>query len=215
VLSEGYMWRHHPQADRVVELIAEGVVGAPRLIRGSFSFPLDRPDDVRWDPELDGGALLDVGCYCVSAARLLAGEPERVRGEAVHGPRGVDRRFVGTLRFAGDVLATFDCGFDLPHRGELEVVGAEGALRLPDPWHAGDPKIEVRPAAGSGEDISFPPTGSYRRQFEDVSAAVREGRPPRLGRDDALGQARALAALAHSAADGRTVDLPETDKETP
>ena len=206
VLSEGFMWRHHPQAHRLTSLVREGTIGELRLVRAAFSFSLGRSHDARWDPKLDGGALLDVGCYCVSGARLLAGaEPERVAGEAVLTESGVDARFAGTLRFPGDVLATFDCGFDLAPRGELEAIGSEGSLFLGDPWHSRSPQIARRGADGSVEVVEVERADPYRLEFEDVSAAIRGERAPRLGRADAVGQSRALAALLRSASEGRAV----------
>jgi D-xylose 1-dehydrogenase (NADP+, D-xylono-1,5-lactone-forming) len=204
VLSEGFMWRHHPQAERLESLVRGGAIGELRLVRAAFSFPLDRFPDVRWDAELDGGALLDVGCYCVSGARLLAGaEPERVTGESVLADSGVDSRFAGTLRFPGDVLAVFDCGFDIAPRDELEAIGSSGSLFLDDPWHSAEPRIELR--AGSVELVEVERANPYRLELEDVSAAIRGEREPRLGRADAVGQARALEALMRSAAEGRPV----------
>ena len=100
------MYRHHPQTRRLAELVAEGAVGEPRALRASFSFRLDDPQNVRMLRELDGGSLMDVGCYCVSGARLVAGaEPERAFGEAVD-DAGVDVRFGGSLRFPGPLLAS-------------------------------------------------------------------------------------------------------------
>jgi predicted dehydrogenase len=197
VLSEGFMWRHHPQTDRLESLL--GRIGELRLVRATFSFPLDRPGDVRWDAALDGGALLDVGCYCVSAIRLFGGEPERVSAEAVMTDGGVDSRFAGVLRLPGHVLGEFNCGFDLPQRDELEVVGSEGSLFTDDPWHCLEPLIEVRGGDGSVEAIEVEQANAYRLEFEDVSAAIRGEREPRLGRDDAVGQARALEMLLQSA----------------
>jgi D-xylose 1-dehydrogenase (NADP+, D-xylono-1,5-lactone-forming) len=205
VLSEAFMWRHHPQADRLTELVKEGAIGELRLVRAAFSFSLPAETNVRWDADLEGGALMDVGSYCVSGARLLAGEPERVEGEQVLAPSGVDSRFTATMRFPGDVLATFDCGFDLPPRDELEAIGAEGSLFLDDPWHGVDPVIERRSADGSVEVIELERQSSYRLEFEDVSAAIRGEREPRLGRADAMGQARVIEALLRSAAESRPV----------
>ena len=190
VLSEAFMWRHHPQTRRLVELLPR--IGEVRLVRAAFSFPLGRPGDVRWDLALDGGSLMDVGCYCVSGARLVLGEPTDIAGFAA-GP-DVDARFVGALRFAGGALATFDCGFDLPERDELEVIGSDGSLFLDDPWHAREPVIELRRGDGV-EHIEVERQSAYRLEFEDVTAAIREGRPPLLGREDAIGQARVLEAL--------------------
>jgi D-xylose 1-dehydrogenase (NADP+, D-xylono-1,5-lactone-forming) len=206
VLSEGFMWRHHPQADRMMQLVRDGAVGELRLVRASFSFPLPPDPNVRWDADLDGGALLDVGCYCVSGSRLLTGsEPEQVHGEAVRADSGVDARFAGTMRFPDDVLAVFDCGFDIAPRDELEAIGSNGSLFLDDPWHCTQPRIELRGGDGSVELIEAERANPYRLELEDVSAAVRGEREPRLGRADALGQARALEALLRSASEGRPV----------
>ncbi len=183
------MWRYHPQTDALVRTAAE--LGPLRVVRAAFGFTLpDDPTNVRLQRELDGGALMDVGCYCVSALRLLCGEPERVSGEAVTAGDGVDGRFAGVLRFAGGALGLFDCGFDVPPRGALEVVAAEGTLTAQDPWHGGAPKLTLTRPDGSVEDIPVARADPYQLELEDFSAAIRDGREPRLGRADALGQAR-------------------------
>jgi D-xylose 1-dehydrogenase (NADP+, D-xylono-1,5-lactone-forming) len=212
VLSEGFMWRHHPQARKLVELAGE--IGPLRTIRAAFSFQLadvHGANDARFRPELDGGSLMDVGCYCVSALRLLAGEPERLYGEQVVGRSGVDVSFAATLRFPGDVLAHFDCGFVLPYRDELEVVGAEASLFVDDPWHIHSPGIELRrqaePETIELELIHVEAVSSYRLELENVSDAIRGEAPLLLGRDDAVGQARTLEALYRSAESGIPVDV--------
>ncbi len=197
VLVEGFMWRHHPQARRLEELLRE--IGELRLIRASFSFLLERPGDVRLSGALDGGGLMDVGCYCVSAARLLAGEPLTVSAQQVRGGEGVDMRLTGLLRFPGDVLATIDCGFDLAARDELEVSGTHGVLRLDDPWHSRNPDIECHRADGSIERVAVERLDPYACELQDFAAAVAGEHPPRYGREDALAQARAIAALYASA----------------
>jgi len=206
VLSEAFMWRHNPQTRRLRELLDDGAVGELRLVRASFSFRL-APDavNVRLDAALDGGGLLDVGCYCVSGARLAAGgEPLSVIGSAVTGASGVDTRFTGMLRFAGDVVATFDCGIDMTNRHDLEVVGTSGRIVLADPWHARSPRIVVE-RDGESSVLELEPADSYRLELEDMAAAIRGERAPLLGREDALGQSRAIAALELSAAEGRAV----------
>ena len=133
VLAEAFMWRHHPQALRLRELAGE--LGELRLVRGAFSFSARASRRTSaWRADLDGGALMDVGCYCVSGARFLLGEPEQVTAHSRDGD--VDVRFVATMSFPSGALAHFDCGFDMPPRDELEVVGAEGSLFLDDPWHS-------------------------------------------------------------------------------
>jgi predicted dehydrogenase len=200
VLAEAFMWRHHPQVERLQALL--GRVGELRLVRGAFSFPLAADDsgNIRLSRELDGGALMDVGCYCVSAARLLAGEPESCSGQQTLGGDGVDIRFVAAMRFPGDVLAHFDCGMDLPFRDELEVVGSDGSLFCDDPWHSRSPVIEVRAADGTVEVVEVPVAHPYARQLEDFAAACLGERAQAFGREDAVGQARAIAALYEAAA---------------
>ena len=139
VLSEAFMYRYHPQTARLVELVRSGAIGELRVIRSAFSYSLYDTDNIRLRTDVEGGALMDVGCYCVSGARLLAGEPESVAGSAYTGPSGTDWVFTGMLRFPGDVVALFDCGTSLPDRDELEAVGTEGTLFLDDPWHCDDP----------------------------------------------------------------------------
>ena len=197
VLAEAFMWRHHPQARRLVELLDQ--IGELRLIRASFSFLLEHAGDVRLRAALDGGALMDVGCYCVSASRLLAGEPRAVSAQQVRGGEGVDVRLTGLLRFPSDVLATIDCGLDLAGRDELEVTGTVGVLWLDDPWHARNPAIELRRAGGAVEHVAVEPLNPYACELEDFAAAVAGEREPRYGRDDAIAQARAIAALWASA----------------
>ena len=197
-LSEAFMWRHNPQTKRLAELVDEGLIGELRLIRSVFSYSLYDESNIRLRTDVDGGALMDVGCYNVSGSRLLGGEPERVSGEAWYGPSGTDWVFTGTMRFPNDVIATFDCGTALPERDELEAIGSEGSLFLDDPWHCNDPVIEIRRPDGV-ERVELEHADSYQLELEDLSDAIRTGSTPLLGREDALGQARALAALHESA----------------
>ena len=197
ILMEGFMWRYHPATDRVVSLVREGAIGRLRIVRAAFGFTLDpAADNVRWKAELEGGALMDVGCYCLSALRLLAGEPERVWAEMVEGGDGVDARLAGLLRFPGDVLGTFDCGMDIPRRAGLEIVGETGTIVSLDPWHGGRPIVRIlRPDADEPEDVPVEAANPYAAELDDLARAIREGGEPRLGRADAVGQARAIEAL--------------------
>jgi D-xylose 1-dehydrogenase (NADP+, D-xylono-1,5-lactone-forming) len=203
VLSEAFMWRHHPQARKLVELLSR--VGELRLVRASFSFPLSGTGDLRQSAQLEGGALMDVGCYCVSGARLVAGEPVEIFGAQVSGGEGVDVRFTGVLRFEGDVLCEFDCGIDMAARHGLEVVGSEGSLFLADPFHSREPVLELRAADGSVEEVRAEEADPYACELRDLAAAVAGEREPLLGRADAVGQARTVAALYRSAENGRMV----------
>jgi len=205
-LMEAFMYRHNPQTARVKELVDGDAIGQLRVVRSSFSFSLGDAENVRLAAGLDGGALMDVGCYCVSGSRLLGGEPERVFGERLTGESGVDVLFAATMRFPGDAVAQFDCGFVQPDRDELEVVGSEGSLFLDDPWHARTPVIELRRDDGV-EEIVLEHVDSYRLELENLSDAIAGRAEPLLGREDAVGQARTIDALYRSAAAGEPVTL--------
>jgi D-xylose 1-dehydrogenase (NADP+, D-xylono-1,5-lactone-forming) len=210
VVSEGFMWRHHPQTARLLELAREDVIGRLRLVHASFSFDIvaeHGAGDTRLDPTLDGGALMDVGSYCVNAIRLLAGEPDRVHAQQTLGPTGVDLSFVGTLALPGEVLGEFDAGFASPRRGQLEVVGEEGVVFVAAPWQPQEPVIELRRAGDERELIPVDPADSYLLELDNVSGAIQGETDLLLGRADAVGQARALEALHRAAATGRAVEL--------
>jgi D-xylose 1-dehydrogenase (NADP+, D-xylono-1,5-lactone-forming) len=205
LLMEAFMYRHNPQTAKLLELVRGGAIGQLRVVRAAFSFSLADPRNIRLAAELDGGALMDVGCYCVSGARLLAGEPARVFGASAE-RSGVDVVFAGTLALDGGVMALFDCGLALPFRDELEAIGEEGSIFLDDPWHCRKPMIEVR-RGGDLERIEIPRVDSYRLELENFADAIRGEAEPLLGREDALGQARAIDALYRSVSKSEAVPL--------
>jgi predicted dehydrogenase len=200
LLMEAFMWRHHPQTTKLVDLVRRGAIGELRLVRTSFSFTIE-PGNVRLDPQLGGGSLMDVGCYCVSGSRLLAGEPVVVIARQVIGPTGIDLRTAGTLVFPGDVVAQFDCAFDLPLRQWLEAVGSGGLVRVRWPWNAREPGLELV-RGDSSERIAIEGASAYRAQCDNLSRAIRGDGEPLLGRADAVGQARTIDALYRSAEAG-------------
>jgi predicted dehydrogenase len=206
LLSEAFMYRHNPQTKRAKQLVDEGAIGELRLIRSAFSYSLYDEDNIRLRTALDGGALMDVGCYAVSGSRLFGGEPEKVYGEAWFGPTGTDWVFAGMLRFPGNVIASFDSGTAMTERDELEVIGSEGSLFLDDPWHCKVPGIELR-REGRVERIELDVVDSYRLELENLSDAIRGDGELLLGRDDAVAQARVLEALHESAEHGAAVAL--------
>jgi xylose dehydrogenase (NAD/NADP) len=192
---EAFMWRHHTQTRWVEELVADGVFGELRFVRAAFSFPIrDAETNVRMRPELAGGSLMDLGCYCVSAIRLVAGEPESAVARHVLSPSGVDIRTAATLALPGGVLAEFRCGMDMPDRSELELVGSEGSLTVSDPWHGRLPHLTLR-TGDEIEEIEIEPVDAYRLELENLARAIDGEESPLLGRDDAVAQARAIEMI--------------------
>jgi xylose dehydrogenase (NAD/NADP) len=200
LLTEGFMWRHHAQARRIIELLPE--IGRVEVVRASFSFIPEDASDVRLQGDLEGGSLMDVGCYCVSGARLVAGEEPRLAiGSATTGGNGVDVKFSGILEFPSGLTAEISSGFTTNGRG-LHVVGTVGAIELLDPWNA-SPAVMVR----DGVRTEFEHEDLYELEMDDLSMAVRGRGRPLLGRADALGQARTIAALYRSAETGAAVTV--------
>ena len=201
------MYRHLPQTRRLVELVEGGAIGRLRQIAATFRYPLTDPENVRWVTALDGGALMDVGCYCVSGARLLGGEPLHVSGEQVTGETGIDLAYHGTLVFAEDVVAQIDASFVTPLAQRLEAVGEDGEIAVEAPWRqdwGGDMLLRRR---GRLERVDYERPNAYRLELENLADAIRGRAAPLLGRDDALGQARTIEALYESAAERRAVTL--------
>jgi xylose dehydrogenase (NAD/NADP) len=197
VLMEAFMYRHHPQTAIVRDLVVGGAIGRLQAVNATFTFPLEDLTNVRALPELDGGALMDVGCYCVSAIRLLAGEPKQVSGEQVTGSTGAE------------------ASFRSPRRQHVEVVGAEAVVTVEAPFRVdwgGDVLLARRDgeALAEPEVVAVPQANAYRLQLDNLADAIQGRAPQLLGRDDALGQARTIEALYGAAAEGRTVAIATT-----
>jgi xylose dehydrogenase (NAD/NADP) len=206
VCTEGFMWRLHPQTTLARTLVADGAIGRLAHVRAALRITTG-PDDVRRSVPLRGGALSDLGCYCVSAIRLFGGEPDRVTAEAV--VDGVDLRFAALVRLPGGATGSFDSALDLPRADELELVGTEGSLRIPDPWICRAGCLELTRKGETSRvpvdpDGRFGLTGTeadpYRKEIAAVTAAILGEAPLEFGAADALAQAAAYEALMTSAA---------------
>ena len=204
VLSEGFMYRYHPQIRALARFLHDDrLIGDVRLVVSSFTWATQTPGDVRLNSSLDGGSLLDVGVYCLNATRLFAGEPQSVAAHQRLGPTGVDVSFAATMELVCGGLAHFDCGVDLPDRSHLEVVGTLGSVSVSDPWHGLEPGLTLVPSGEPPRRLSMPQANPYQLELEEFGKAVRQEAHHLMGRDDALHQARAVAALTRSAASGR------------
>ena len=215
VCAEAFMYRLHPQTALVRKLIGQGAIGSLLFVRTALS--ISAPvGDIRLSRELAGGALNDLGCYCVSAVRLFAGEPERVSAEAVYDEDGIDMQLAATMRLPGSgPLAQFDIGLQHPRRDELELIGTDGKIVVSDPWLCRSDSIELC-RNGRSESLPVDPDKRfgitraddvYRIAFDAVSEAVLTGTAPAFGRDDAVAQARALEAVRLSAVRSQPVEI--------
>ena len=209
VLAEAFMYRHHPQTLKAQAIVNSGALGRLQLIRGAFTFTLNREGNFRFNKEMGGGSLWDVGCYPISYARALVGaEPLEVFGWQVNGPGGADLTFVGQMRFENGVHAQFDSGFSSPFRAYMEIVGSEATLNIPVPFKPGRNEIMHLHRGEALERIKIPGQDLYSGEVEDMAEAVLLGKPPLISLEDSRGNVAAILALLESARSGKPVDIP-------
>ena len=203
---EGFMYRFHPRFEKLQALMQAEVVGKVTFIRVAHSFAVEGEGNIRWVRKLGGGALFDVGCYCVNLSRTLAGEePGEVLAfanyaDAADGGR-VDSSLAGLLRFPGGVTALFDCGVDLERRNLLEIVGTEGRLYLENPFSLLEEDSVIEEHHFGQDTVKHQLNGEnhFTQMGEHFAEAVLNGTPLRYGLDDAVGNAQVLEALARAA----------------
>jgi D-xylose 1-dehydrogenase (NADP+, D-xylono-1,5-lactone-forming) len=200
---EAFMYLHHPQILRAVEIARSGALGDLQLINGTFSFFLDYPGDPRLEPDMGGGSLWDVGCYPVSFSRRVAGaEPDGVAAYARFDERGVDRIFVGQMHFPSGLLAQFDSGFDAPDRERLEIVGRDATLVLDSPFVPAPDGPQPSVTMWRGREASAIEVGSldqYVAEVDDLTTAILDGVPPRVDLRFSRGSIATLAELDRTA----------------
>ena len=205
VLMEAFMYRFHPQTEKVIALLREGALGEVRLIHSAFTFRVSNPANIRLQPELGGGSLMDVGCYCINLSRTLAGtEPVEVQATANWTASGVDGQMVGWLRFTGGLIAAFDCALTLERREYYEVGGTEGSLLVPASFlpGTGDTTIRLRQKGKSEGFLNIGGADEYRLMVEHFAGCVLEGKPLRYGPSEAAANMRVIEALYRSARNG-------------
>jgi predicted dehydrogenase len=214
ILMEAFMWRHHPQHARVRELLQDGAIGDPTFVRSSFTYPISRTVEsrlnVRLQAELEGGSLMDVGCYGVNAARwAFESEPTSVAGQQVLDPdSGVDAAFVGALRFGERLLASIDSSFLRSSANYYAVEGSEGALRVDRAFRPDDYPGQIQILRANGERIveEIAPANQFAHEADHFARSIQAGKllPPA---EDGVAQARVIEALYASAASERSITL--------
>jgi predicted dehydrogenase len=216
-LMEGFMYRFHPQTRTLERLVREGAVGSVRLIRVSFGTIIQGEQNIRFSPELGGGALGDLGCYCVNMARLLADEaPARVSAVAQFAPSGVDAFLAGTLEYPSGVVAQIACGMQLARHQRTQVVGDDGLIELDMSFSIpAEQALTVRVLRGGRQPveelISIPPSDHFRLEAEGFAALIAAGHTdhglPEMPLVESLENAATMDALLESARSGQPVSL--------
>lgn len=205
-LMEAFMYRCHPQTAKLVELIRSKVIGDVQLIRATFGFRagLDLQNRL-FNRALGGGGILDVGCYCVSMARLIAGaaigkafdEPVEFLGAGCVGEQSrVDECAIASLKFSSGILAQLECGVRLRLESNVRIVGADGSIVVPSPWGitngAGFSKIVIFKNDVPDEVLVEADRGIYAIEADHVAANLPARQSPAMAWDDSLGNMSAL-----------------------
>ncbi len=207
-LMEALMYRFHPRIEQALLMVAQGSIGEPRDVEASFCFTLGDSENYRLWPEQGGGALLDVGGYCVTAARFfLNGQPEVTRASARYAPTGADLAVSALLDFSYRRFAHVTCAFDSGEYQRVTVIGTTGALELPyafTAWHDDAAPILIH-RGKNVETYVTTPADPYARMADAFGRAAVAGEPVPYSLDESLAVARALDAIAQAARSGERV----------
>jgi predicted dehydrogenase len=209
VCMEAFMYRFHPRITRVIELLRLGVIGNVRSLYSAFTFRLTSPDNIRLDPELGGGSLMDVGCYCVNVCRTVVGsEPLEVQAYAQWTDRDVDEQMAGMLRFADGVTAQFDSALTMERRECLHIAGTKGHLEVPRVFIPGTDDVTIEEFHGREEvkTHSIGGVNEYTEMVEHFSRCVLSGKSVRYPFSEASMNMRVIEALYRSARNGGTTE---------
>ena len=205
-LMEAFMYRCHPQTARVLELMREGSIGPVRLVQAAFSFRAAWNSAGRLlNPALGGGGILDVGCYCVSMARLIAGvaqglpfaDPDEVKGAGNIGGTGVDEFAIASLKFPGGILAQVATGVRVTLENKVRIYGEEGFIEIPSPWviNGGEPGESMLLLHRGGESCEVrvqAERGIYAIEADAVAESIAARQSPAMTWADSLGNMRTL-----------------------
>ena len=220
VLLEAYPYRWQPQTLTMQRLIADGAIGEVRSVQAAFGFALAAGPNIRLDPALGGGALLDAGCYAVSLARVAVGRrPIAVQAQARWGGSGVDLALAGTVAFEGGALAQVNCSMDAVLYRQALIVGTQGLIETDYLNHTDGVRrgaLGVRRDVGCDvplESIDFERGNGFRYEAEHFAALVHAG-GPRAAEGDALLSLQNMAtqeALGQAARSGAVVQVAQVD----
>ncbi len=212
LFMEAFMYRCHPQTQKLVEILREKTIGEVRLIQATFGFQAGFNADSRlFANDLAGGGLLDVGCYAVSMSRLIAGaalgqtapaEPTEVKAVGHLGPTGVDHYTVASLKFPGEIVAQLATAVQQNMENVVRIFGDAGRIILPDPWVAdrmkpNQGKIIIHKNGEEPRELTLDADNTtFGLEIDFAGRAILDGRTeaayPAMTPDDTLGNLRTM-----------------------
>jgi predicted dehydrogenase len=201
---EAFMYRCAPQTRKLAELLKEGAIGKIVQINAEFGFNADKDwQNFRAFGALGGGGLMDVGAYCVSLARMVAGaEPDKVSYSAIFTDRGADGSGSGAMHFPGGVTAHFGTGVHVNLTNDARIYGESGSIHIENPWKISPgSKMTLSRAGQEPEvfDLSVTNDQLYAHEADAVAEFIEAKECSYVSVQDTLGQMRTLDRLRESA----------------
>ena len=211
IVAEAFMVRYAPWWQRVRALVREGRLGRVAAIQTAFTYFLDDPANIRNDPTIGGGGLMDIGCYAIATARyLFEAEPLRVASVIERDPAmGTDRLTSAVMQFPDGHL-TFTCSTQLAPHQRVTIMGTKARIEVLIPFNA-PPDAPCRILIDDGEALDgsnaiaedFPVTDQYTAQGDAVSRAILGEAPLEFPLEDAIANMQAIEAVFRAADSGQ------------
>lgn len=211
ILMEASMYRFQPRINEIEKLVASGEIGEPKIVRAAFTFQATDKNSFRFLPEMGGGALLDVGGYCVSVCRLMFGsEPTDVRAFSEIGKTGVDLATTAIMKFPDGKMGLIECSFTSSLQQTFSVIGTSQSIELPHnafiPWDK-NPYFTIRAEdKETGTQMSVPGDDQYRLMVEHFVDVCVNNATPIITPQFTIGNMQVLDAIAKSAKEHRLVN---------
>ncbi len=201
-VMEAFMYRHHPQWQKAKELVTTGELGRICTIDSVFSYFNRDPENIRNQPGMGGGGLMDIGCYPISLSRFLfEREPERVIGKVEFDPEFKVDRFASAILDFGSATATFSCSTQMVPYQRVNIFGTEGRFEIEIPFNAPiDRPCKTWLQKGEElEAIDIPICNQYTIQAELFAEAILNDTPVPTPLDDAIGNMKVIESILESA----------------
>jgi D-xylose 1-dehydrogenase (NADP+, D-xylono-1,5-lactone-forming) len=207
ILTEAFMYLHHPQTRLILDAVRSGKIGQIRAIHGSFHFSLANLSDPRAILSQGGGSIWDIGVYPISfIQQIMISIPEEVSGWQHVGTTGVDMTFTGQMRYTSGVLAQFTSSFESPFHTHMDIFGSEGRIVITRPFSAiENGSVIIVSSSDVTEQLQIPAKHLYLGEIEDMERAALDGNAPLLSLSETASHVRTVLALLQSARENRPV----------
>lgn len=208
LLFEPYIYQYHDLYEKIDTWIEQGKIGQLKKFHITFAFYLNQPGNIRFKPELGGGVLKDLGCYCVHMMRKLAGQcPRSVRAYQVPHSSGVDLTTVANLYFPDDLVGLFDCSFGYQADQKLQIAGVQGHIDCDNPISSEDEVRLTLTTPDDNQNIQFPYVNRYLRCVQNFHGMLAQGWSEPSPARDSIANTKVMDAIAEAAKTGREISL--------